>query len=85
MTTEIRALIKAGGIAIALFPDSRNYAQFSILVQKDEMYLPISAQDFCVEYLPDLFNATVATMKWLSANCDEVAHEGRHLYFAFKE
>lgn len=79
--------IQQGGIAYHLAPDSRGFVTIQLMIQTDKGFVPISQAGFIPsEYLPDIHNATMATMAWMVENCDNhTTEEGRHLYFGFKE
>lgn len=78
---------RSGSLCLDLYPDSRGYVLFSLWKQDDQNpTVPrLSITRMTSEYLVDVLQVTIEACKWIEANCENVTHEGRHLYFAFKE
>lgn len=73
-------------IRLQIYPDSRDYVTFG-MQYRDERgnWQPLTASSaLACEYLTDVITVSVACAQWIPANCSELLHEGRHLYYRFR-
>ena len=75
-------------LRIDLIPDSRGYVLFRLSKRDQDdtnSFSPLTSLDVLTcEYLVDLMDVNVQAVNWIVANCEEIKHEDRHLYFKFK-
>ncbi len=72
-------------LSLGLFPDSRGMCQFHLEEKEGLKYHPISStRPLTCEYLTDLHYLTILAVQWVLNNCEDVQHEGRHVYWKFR-
>ena len=73
-------------IRLNLTADLRGYVLFDLQVADDSgKWTGANTPDnLACEYLVDLLNLTIAAMRWIDANCEDITHEGTHLYYRFR-
>lgn len=88
MNGEEVVLIQAGRFANAMSADSRGYVLFETMMldeKQEGLWKPISANGpLACEYLANMVDLQVATIRWIVQNCIEIKEGEQHMYYRFR-